>query len=103
MFPRAKAGNALNLRLIMIRGGVEETLLVADVIEASNSIANIAGTYGCFLKRWTQQSYGAFSVRPRELLSSSIGHRVQVGDVFSLKVSPGDTVYLDPPYTKRQY
>lgn len=84
-------------------GGVEETLLVADVIEASNSIANIAGTYGCFLKRWTQQSYGAFSVRPRELLSSSIGHRVQVGDVFSLKVSPGDTVYLDPPYTKRQY
>ena len=23
--------------------------------------------------------------------------------MFSLKVSPGDTVYLDPPYTKRQY
>lgn len=84
-------------------GCIEEKLLVADIIEAANDVANIAGTYGCFLKKWTQQSYGSFAVKPRNLLSKPIGHEAQVGDVFSLEASVEDTVYLDPPYTKRQY
>ena len=81
----------------------EQALLVADLIEAANNVANIAGTYGCFLKKWTAQSNGVLVVRPRELFPREVQHRMSVGDVFNLSTVATDTVYLDPPYTKRQY
>lgn len=81
----------------------EQVLLVADLIEAANSVANIAGTYGCFLKKWTQQSQTDFCMRARTMLSKSVEHKMRVGDVFNIQTLPSDTVYLDPPYTKRQY
>src|SRR6185437_13594390 len=31
----------------------EARLLVADLLAATNRVANIAGTYGCFLRNWT--------------------------------------------------
>ena len=31
---------------------LEEVLLVADLLSAANKTANIAGTYGCFLRKW---------------------------------------------------
>ncbi|MFR7749809.1 MAG: DNA adenine methylase [Collinsella sp.] len=80
-----------------------EILLIADLIEAANDVANIAGTYGCFLKKWTAQSSGALVVRPRELFPLAVDSIFRVGDVFTLETSPSDIVYLDPPYTKRQY
>ncbi|MFR7732169.1 MAG: DNA adenine methylase [Collinsella sp.] len=63
----------------------------------------MAGTYGCFLKKWTAQSSGALVVRPRELFPLAVDSIFRVGDVFTLETSPSDIVYLDPPYTKRQY
>ena len=81
----------------------EQALLVADLIEAMNDVANIAGTYGCFLKKWTSQSFGKLSLEPRALLTHPVEPRMSVGDVFNLIVNVDDTVYLDPPYTKRQY
>lgn len=81
----------------------EQVLLVADLIEATNSVANIAGTYGCFLKKWTQQSQSDFCMQARTLLGHRVEHKMRVGDVFNLQTTPSDTVYLDPPYTKRQY
>ena len=84
-------------------GYKEQALLVADLIEAANDVANIAGTYGCFLKKWTAQSFGTLVVKPRELFPREVRHRMSVGDVFNLSTIATDTVYLDPPYTKRQY
>lgn len=81
----------------------EQALLVADLIEATNDIANIAGTYGCFLKKWTSQSEGKLVLVPRTLFPRRIDHKMNVGDVFNTTTSESDTVYLDPPYTKRQY
>lgn len=81
----------------------EQSLLVADLIEATNDIANIAGTYGCFLKKWTSQSEKRLSLKPRILFPSHVDHKMHVGDVFNLSTNADDTVYLDPPYTKRQY
>ncbi|AKU49360.1 DNA adenine methylase [Xanthomonas arboricola] len=81
----------------------EERLLLADMMSAANRVANIAGTYGCFLSRWTAQSQGAFVLRPRELAEVGTPVDVSVCDVMSVDVYPEDTVYLDPPYTKRQY
>lgn len=84
-------------------GCKEQVLLTADLIEAANDVANIAGTYGCFLKKWMPQAQGPLTLQPRTLFPNSIEHRMCVGDVFNITTDKRDTVYLDPPYTKRQY
>ncbi len=81
----------------------EFALLIATLISSTNTVANIAGTYGCFLAKWTAQSMNDFKLvelplreKPSEFFVSNI-------DVFDVLSSEEDTVYLDPPYTKRQY
>lgn len=81
----------------------EETLLLADLLEAANAVANIAGTYGCFLRKWTSNSRSLLKFHPRELPSEAPPRTASVADVFSVETADSDTVYLDPPYTKRQY
>lgn len=81
----------------------EQSLLVADLIEAANDVANIAGTYGCFLKKWTSQSKGKLCLATRTLFPRRVEHKMSLGDIFNISTCSSDTVYLDPPYTKRQY
>lgn len=81
----------------------EKRLLTADLMEASNRVANIAGTYGCFLSKWTSSSQVPLHLIPRILLRREVPFEVTVGDVFDAQCSEDDLVYLDPPYTKRQY
>jgi adenine-specific DNA-methyltransferase len=82
---------------------VEERLLIADLFGALNRVANIAGTFGCFLSKWTNQSQGTIAMRCRELKVGGVQVEATVGDVFDVPNAAGDLVYLDPPYTKRQY
>ncbi|MFC2992943.1 DNA adenine methylase [Halomonas tibetensis] len=82
---------------------IEERLLIADLFGALNRVANIAGTFGCFLSKWTSQSQEKIAMRCRELKATSVCVQATVGDVFDVHNSPQDLVYLDPPYTKRQY
>lgn len=81
----------------------EFSLLAASLIYAVNDIANIAGTYGCFLSKWTQQAGGTLSIPVLPLRKSKVNYEVSALDVFDVKSNETDTVYLDPPYTKRQY
>lgn len=81
----------------------ERALLLADLLEAANRVANIAGTYGCFLRHWTKPAQRRLLVSPRALLSKSASFQVSCKDVFELTALPNDLAYLDPPYTKRQY
>jgi adenine-specific DNA-methyltransferase len=81
----------------------EFKLLIADLLEAVNRVANIAGTYGCYLRYWTTASLNKLAIRPRELLPHQVPFEVSSADAFSLSAEEGDLVYLDPPYTKRQY
>lgn len=81
----------------------EERLLIADLFSALNRVANIAGTFGCFLSKWTPQAQGSIALRPRALKEKSTTVETCIGDVFDVKVGDEDVVYLDPPYTKRQY
>lgn len=81
----------------------EERLLIADLFGALNRVANIAGTFGCFLAKWTPQAAESLELRPRKLKASKANAVLSVGDVFDVHVGPEDVVYLDPPYTKRQY
>lgn len=82
---------------------VEERLLIADLFGALNRVANIAGTFGCFLSKWTSQSQDKIAMRCRELKASGVRVEATVGDVFDVPTAAHDLVYLDPPYTKRQY
>ena len=81
----------------------EACVLTADLLEAANAVANIAGTYGCFMKKWTSAGLGRIRLSPRTLRASRVRHQRVVGDVFDVEAAPDDLVYLDPPYTKRQY
>jgi len=81
----------------------EERLLIADLFGALNRVANIAGTFGCFLSKWTSQSQEEIAMRCRELKPKSVRVEATVGDVFDVVNGVQDLVYLDPPYTKRQY
>lgn len=82
---------------------VEERLLIADLFGALNRVANIAGTFGCFLSKWTGQSQDRITMRCRELKHTTVCVEATVGDVFNVSNAAHDLVYLDPPYTKRQY
>ncbi len=81
----------------------EERLLLADVIEAANGVANTAGTYGCYLREWSQVATRPVDLRLRGLLPVSVPVEVHNTDVLDVPAAAEDTVYYDPPYTKRQY
>ncbi len=81
----------------------EEQLLLADLMQAANSVANISGTYGCFLKKWTSGALRHVEVAPRHLPDRTTAFTATTDDVFDVRTTDMDTVYLDPPYTKRQY
>jgi adenine-specific DNA-methyltransferase len=81
----------------------ENTLLVADLLSATNRCANIAGTYGCFLATWQAQALRPVKMVARKLKPVSVDVQTSCADAFEVDVNPEDVVYVDPPYTKRQY
>ena len=81
----------------------EESLLLASLVSAANNVANIAGTYGCFLSKWTAQSKKRLEIQPLPLRDNRVVFSASNCDAFSLSTEIGDVAYLDPPYTKRQY
>lgn len=82
---------------------VESHLLLADLLHSANSVANIAGTYGCFLSNWSQQAKRQLTLLPRDLRGDRVNVELHCGDVAAVPNKVNDVVYLDPPYTKRQY
>lgn len=81
----------------------EERLLVADLMSAANRVANIAGTYGCFLSKWQSSALKSVQFKPRILKDTTSSLVATVADVSDMRPGVDDLVYLDPPYTKRQY
>ena len=99
-------GARANIRTWERDGVISETekrILLASVISAMNEVANIAGTYGCFISHWTKQSMMQFVVKPLSLRKKRITYSVMNEDAAGLVKSPHALVYVDPPYTKRQY
>lgn len=82
----------------------EERVLISDLLVAANRVANTSGTYGCFLSRWTPPALRDLEMVPSPRAADWMEppHAV-TGDVTEVPVDCGDTLYLDPPYTKRQY
>jgi len=82
----------------------EHSLLLYDLIRATNEIANTAGTYGAYLKEWYERAREPLELTPAEIPSGPTDHEIHQRDANELakEIEP-DAVYLDPPYTKRQY
>lgn len=85
-------------------GVVAQTIvLLADWIESTNQIANIAGTYGCFLKKLGPSAKRDLILKPRTFSKKKISWKTLSKDVFNVSVRESDVAYLDSPYNKRQY
>lgn len=81
----------------------EKLLLIADVLSAANGVANIAGTYGCFMTKWVHGALKPVAITPRPLRAKSEFFEAYNVDVVDVPVAENDVAYFDPPYTKRQY
>jgi len=83
----------------------EHELLIGDLMMSVNQVANTAGTYGCFMKKLQRNAEKQIVIEARTLLPTKLDILNFTGDVSSLHhhIRSGDIVYLDPPYTKRQY
>ena len=81
----------------------EVGLLLADLIEAASAVANTAGTFGCFLSTWSSTALRQLEVTARVLREEPVRFTCGELDVFSVPTEDHDTLYLDPPYTKRNY
>jgi adenine-specific DNA-methyltransferase len=81
----------------------EKLLLIADVLSAANAVANIAGTYGCFMRNWLDGALKPVVFNARRLGQKSASFEVYNVDVVDVPIGQSDVAYFDPPYTKRQY
>ncbi len=82
----------------------EHSLLLYDLIRATNEVANTAGTYGAYLKEWYERAREPIKLTPADLPPGPTNHEIHQRDANEIAkdIAP-DAVYLDPPYTKRQY
>ncbi|CAN7533319.1 DNA adenine methylase [Rossellomorea sp. LjRoot5] len=83
----------------------EEAILLASLLRATNKVANIAGTYGAFLKEWDKRAFNSIMLESIEVSQNDkLEHKVLQKDVQELAADiKADIVYLDPPYNFRQY
>lgn len=83
---------------------LEHHLLLHDLILAVNDVANIAGTYGYFRSSISSSALRRLELRPSNFSVTGGDHLVTRGEASAVLASHRvDAVYLDPPYTKRQY
>jgi adenine-specific DNA-methyltransferase len=83
---------------------VERSVLLHHLILATNKVANISGTYGYFRRVISSSALKPISFEPITFEQTTGSHTVMQGSVEELASKFfTDAVYLDPPYTKRQY
>ena len=83
---------------------IEHSVLLHHLILATNKVANISGTYGYFMSKLTRPALQPLAFETITFESTPGNHTVLQGPVEELSATfLVDAVYLDPPYTKRQY
>lgn len=83
---------------------VERGVLLHHLILATNRVANISGTYGYFQRKLSRPALQSLAFIPIEFENTPGNHAVLQGPVEEIASDlDTDAVYLDPPYTKRQY
>lgn len=83
---------------------IEHSVLLHHLILATNKVANISGTYGYFRATLSGPALRPLIFEPLAFENTPASHTVVQGAVEDLASTfCTDAVYLDPPYTKRQY
>lgn len=80
-------------------------LLLAGVIEGADRVANTAGVYASYMKRWQPNAKRAFSIEVEAPLRSdrpAIAYLMDAAQA-ARQIGEIDLVYIDPPYNSRQY
>ncbi len=79
-------------------------LLLAALIEAADRVANTAGVYASYIKSWQSNATRSLHLRVPRVVPGN-GCRADIGDATELvaALEAFDLLYLDPPYTTRQY
>jgi adenine-specific DNA-methyltransferase len=80
-------------------------LLLAAIIEGADRVANTAGVYASYMKRWQPNARRAFEIEPDLPLKGAQPARAYLMDAAEAARSVGEVelLYIDPPYNSRQY
>lgn len=82
----------------------ERSLLLSDLFRATNRVANVAGTYGCYLKIWYDRALQPLQLQRSNIIKAGTQHKILNENANDLaKTINCSVAYIDPPYTKRQY
>ena len=89
-------------------GAVDEDtfyVLLAGIIEGADRVANTAGVYAAFIKRWQPNALKPFGVTTELPIACGRQCRAYQADAVDVARRLGriDLLYLDPPYNNRQY
>ena len=80
-------------------------LLLAAIIEGADRVANTAGVYASYMKRWQTNAKRRFDVVPELPIRGERPAQAWLVDATDAARSIGevDLLYIDPPYNSRQY
>jgi adenine-specific DNA-methyltransferase len=80
-------------------------LLLAAIIEGADRVANTAGVYASYMKRWQPNAKRRFEVLPEKPVKGAQPAEAMLMDATEAAKSVGevDLLYIDPPYNSRQY
>jgi adenine-specific DNA-methyltransferase len=80
-------------------------VLLAAVIEGADRVANTAGVYAAYIKRWQPNALRPFVVTAEPPISSRSRCEAHQADAEHVARALGaiDLLYVDPPYNTRQY
>jgi adenine-specific DNA-methyltransferase len=80
-------------------------LLLAAIIEGADKVANTAGVYASYMKRWQPNARRSFAITPERPVKGAQPARAHLMDATEAATSIGavDLLYIDPPYNSRQY
>lgn len=79
--------------------------LLASLIDSVSYVANVAGVYGAYLKKWDPRALKRMELRKFDyVISKKKTSKVYNKDILDfISDIEGDVLYLDPPYTKNKY
>ena len=80
-------------------------VLLAALIEGADRVANTAGVYAAFIKRWQANARRPLTLRPEIPRRGPSGASAHRGDATLVAAGAGpiELIYIDPPYNARQY
>ena len=86
-------------------GDDEFFILLAALIEGADRVANTAGVYAAYIKKWQPNALRPLVLAPVHPIRGPRGPEANLGDATAVAAAlgPVDLLYVDPPYNGRQY